>query len=330
MSSSLETESDSSPLALRYPREMPLRGTADRECRPTDRIAPIDPPALPKAGEKGTALICGAMLLSAFLWAYWPTLKQLVGAWDRIPDYSHGYLVVPFALVILWMRRAEYPGLSPALAWGGLLILFFSFALRCVGAHYYFGGVDGWSMLLWLAGTVWFMGGRALLRWALPALGFLFFMIPLPYGMERGLSLPLQHIAAQVSSWILQVLGQTALAEGSTIWVNQTNFEVERACSGLRIFVGILALTYAYLVIVRRSKREQVLLLASAIPVALAANCGRIVLTVLLYQLVSEAASKRFSHDFAGWVMIPFAAALFAIVLWYVRKLLPDEKQELE
>src|SRR5687767_6141004 len=43
--------------------------------------------------------ILGCLSLAAvFLVAYWPVLKELVATWEREPDYSHGYLVVPVAL----------------------------------------------------------------------------------------------------------------------------------------------------------------------------------------------------------------------------------------
>jgi exosortase len=199
--------------------------------------------------------------------------------------------------------------------------------MRYAGARYYFGSVDGWSMLLWLTGTVWFLGGMPLLRWSLPSIGFLFFMIPLPFGVERMLSLPLQRIAASLSTWVLQCLGQPALAEGNTIWLNNHFLEVEQACSGLRIFVGILALAYAYLLFASRSWWERVFLLVSVIPISLTANSARIVMTALLQQYVSGEAAKRFSHDFSGWVMIPFAAGLFGLALWYVRSLIREEEE---
>jgi exosortase len=263
----------------------------------------------------------------AFLWSYWPTFKQLVDSWERIPDYSHGYLVIPLAVVFLWVRRRQFPGMAPNLSWGGLVLMLLSIALRYVGAQFFLGGVDGWSILVWCAGAVWFLGGAAVLRWSLPSIAFLFFMIPLPYGVERWLSLPLQRIAAALSCAILQFFSQPALAEGNTIWLNNINLEVEQACSGLRIFVGILALAYVYLILVRRSWWERIVLLLSVIPVALAANCARIVVTAFLYQYVSGAAAKRFSHDFAGWAMIPLAAGLFALVLWYVGALFREEEE---
>ena len=33
-------------------------------------------------------------------WAYWPNLQYLYTIWDNEPNYSHGILVIPIALVI--------------------------------------------------------------------------------------------------------------------------------------------------------------------------------------------------------------------------------------
>jgi exosortase len=266
-------------------------------------------------------------IVIAAIWSYWPTLRQMVESWERIPDYSHGYLVIPLAIFALWIRRGQFPGIAPVLSWGGCALMLFSIALRYVGAYFFLGAVDGWSMLVWCAGAVWFLCGATVLRWSLPSIMFLFFMIPLPWGVERWLSLPLQRLAALLSCWVLQSLGQPAIAEGNTIWLNSVCLEVEQACSGLRIFVGILALAYAYVILVRRRWWERTVLLISVIPISLGANCARIVVTALLYQYVSGDAAKRFTHDLSGWVMIPFAAGLFALVLWYVGALLRDEEQ---
>jgi exosortase/archaeosortase family protein len=65
-------------------------------------------------------------------------------------------------------------------------------------------------------------------------------------------------------------------------------------------------------------------LLLSALPIALIANSTRIVVTGLLYQYASSEAAQKFSHDVSGWVSIPFAALLFAGVLWYLGKLLRE------
>jgi exosortase len=300
---------------------------------------PSKPDGEPAAGPGGEAIAAhpaakgdwpavaaaGVLLGGVFAWAYWPTLLSLVDAWNTEPDYSHGYFVVPLAIYFLWARRDRFPGVTGRLAWPGLLLIALSMAARMAGALWFISPVDGWSILLWVAGVVWLLGGWRVLWWSAPSVAFLWFMIPLPFQLERGLSLPLQRIASQMSSWVLQFLGQPAFAEGTIIRLgDQEPLNIERACSGLRIFMGIVALAFAYVIITRREWWEKALLLASVLPIALIANSSRIVITGLLYQYVSGEAGRQFAHNSAGWVMIPFAAVLFGLVLLYLDRLMRE------
>ena len=130
-----------------------------------------------------------------------------------------------------------------------------------------------------------------------------------------------------MSCWILQALGQPALPEGHTIILGKNQLEIEQACSGLRIFVGIAAMAFAFAIVLRRAWWEKALPVLSAVPIALMANAARIVATGLLYQLVSGEAGRKFSHDAAGWVMILFAAGLFGLVLLYLSRLVREVEQ---
>jgi exosortase len=263
-------------------------------------------------------------LVATAIWAYWPTLAETVHAWETIPDYSHGYLVLPIAFGFLWARRAEFPKdkLRPSM-WGWALIAT-AIALRLATAYVFIEAIDGWTLPIWVAGVALLLFGGACTRWALPAIIFLWFMFPWPYSAELFLSQPLQGAATKISTAALQILGQPALSEGNVILLGDHKLEVAQACSGLRIFVGIFALAFAYVLFTRRSWWEKALLLASAVPITLVANSTRIVGTALLQQLVSGEAADRFTHDFAGWVMIPFAALLFWLVLKYIDRLLPE------
>jgi hypothetical protein len=40
--------------------------------------------------------------------------------------------------------------------------------------------------------------------------------------------------------------------------------------------------------------------------------------------MVSGEAAHKFSHDLAGWLMLPIAGAMLALVLWYVDKLIQE------
>ena len=148
--------------------------------------------------------------------------------------------------------------------------------------------------------------------------------VPLPFRAERALSVPLQSVAATVSCCFLQMIGEPALAMGSTIIVGDHPLEVERACSGLRIFVGIAALAYAYVVLVRRCWWEKCLLVVAVVPIALISNSMRIVATAYVYQHVSVEAGKKFTHDAAGLAAIVLAFALFGLLLCYLKWLVRD------
>ena len=181
-------------------------------------------------------------------------------------------------------------------------------------------------MVLWVAGVVVAVAGWRVLWWALPSVAFLLFMIPMPFRLEHMFRQPLQDLATRISTATLVMLGQPAIAEANTIRIGEAQFGIVEACSGLRIFVGIAALAFVYAVVVRRSWWIKGLLLAAVLPVTLVANSTRIVVTCLLQIYVSGEASHKFSHDIAGFVMIPFAALLFGLVLWYLGRLIREVK----
>jgi len=123
------------------------------------------------------------------------------------------------------------------------------------------------------------------------------------------------------------ILGLPVLAEGNTLWIGEEQLFVEDACSGLRIFVGIFALAFAFVLFSRWPWWQKALTLVAALPIAIIANVLRIVGIVgtgLLYHWVSGEAGRQFSHDFSGLVMIPIAAAMFWLFVKYLDRLLPE------
>jgi len=271
-----------------------------------------------------SAAIAGVALLASMIWAYWPTLSEVVASWMNEPDYSHGFLVAPIAVVFLWLRRDKCPvdSLHPSVA--GLAALVAVSAVRIAAGMYFLQPLDAWTIPLWIASAVWMVFGLACLRWALPSLAFLWFMFPIPYSAETGLSVPLQAVATKISTFCLVLLGQPALAEGNTIWLGENQLFVEQACSGLRIFVGIFALAFAFVLFSRWAWWQKALALVAALPIAIIANATRIVVTGLLYQWTSGETARHFSHDLSGLVMIPFAAVIFWLFLIYLDSLFPE------
>ncbi len=270
------------------------------------------------------------ILFVAGVWSYWPNIVEMVLLWEKEPDYSHGYLVVPISLAFLWFRRDMFPAdqVKPSYVIG-LLVVLASVGLRTLAARFFYGPIDNWTLMLWVAGCVLTFFGWRVLWWSLPSIAFLGFAMPLPYSLEIAMRLPLQGVATELSTFALVLLGIPAMAEANVIRIGTETYGVEEACSGIRIFFGIAALAFAIVVLARRAWITRLLILLSILPVAIVANSTRIVITCILYQEVGSDAAKRFSHDFAGMLMIPFAAILLGGVLWILTRVLQEREVNL-
>jgi exosortase len=243
----------------------------------------------------------------------------MAARWSREPQYSHGWLVPAFSLGLLWARRdrLDLSACRPS-AWG-LAWLAAGFALRFVGTRYYVDWFDAVSLLPCLAGLIVLAGGSPALRWSGPAIAFLIFMVPLPFRVEHALSLPLQRSATWTSAFAMQVLGLPALPEANLIRLGPRVIEVTAACNGLGMLVTFLALSTAVALASARRPAVRVLIVASAVPIALAANVARIVATGVLLETSGNRAAHVFFHDLAGWFMMPFALVLLAVELALIR-----------
>jgi len=262
---------------------------------------------------------------ACLVWAFLPTLVDLVQTWNSDPQYSHGFLAPIFAALLLWLRRGRLDRAALRPSWGGLAPLAAGVALRLGGAFFYFTWLEQFALLPCAAGIVLLAGGRAAWRWAWPSVLFLIFMIPLPFTVATLLSSPLQTLATVSSAYVMQVIGMPALADGNVILLDDQRIDIAEACSGLRMLMVFFALAVAFVLVVRRPWPDKLTLLASAVPIALVSNIARIVLTGVLFATgVKSAAVHAFFHDAAGWLMMPFALLLFWLELKVLSRLLID------
>ena len=252
-----------------------------------------------------------ALVVAVGLLAYFGGISSAIQIWSRSPDEQHGFLVLPIALLLLYLKRDEFPTEAPRIDFRGCLLLVLAGGLRAYGDTYVRPWMEMWSLPIWIGGVVWLFGGWRIFRWALPSIAFLFFMAPMPGQMQTVAGYPLQIIAATGGGWLLQILGQPAFVSGTTILLGENVLDVERACAGLRMFQGMLAVSIAWSLFSRYSWRRLLSLFAIAPLVAIIVNILRIAVTGLLFQYISGDAAKSFTHDWAGILMIPTGAIVY-------------------
>jgi exosortase len=269
-------------------------------------------------------VVLAGLLGIGLLWAYWPTLREMVERWSTDPRYAHGYLVPAFALALLWLRRDRLEAFAPRPSWGGLALIGAAFALRLAGAYYYVGWFEAASLLPALAGLCVLVWGWQSLRWSWPAIAFLVFMLPLPFRLEGALAYPLQRIATKASTYGLQTLGFPALAEGNVIHLDDVAIGVVEACSGLSMLFTFFAMATGVVLVIRRPWLDKLLIVASAIPIALIVNVMRITVTGVLHETVGSRVANLVFHDLAGWLMMPMALGLLWLELELLARLLVE------
>jgi exosortase len=272
--------------------------------------------------QTGWPLLSLATLLAgALLWAYWPTLLTLAERWTHNAQYSHGFVVPLFSLLVLWLRRGSFPTGPLRPTWWAVPVLLLAAGLRLGAVLLFFGWLDGFSLLLSLAGLVLLLGGWPALRWSWPGLALLVFMLPLPWQIDIILAGPLRRLATVASTFTLQTLGLPALAEGNVIVLEDVKIGVVEACSGLGMLMTFFALSTAVALVVQRPLLDRAVIFLSAIPVGLLMNVARITVTALLYHWADADVARVIFHDVAGWVMMPLALAVLWLELCFLDRL---------
>lgn len=276
-------------------------------------------------GPQGKVLLAGwSALLAVLVWSYFVPLQALVGRWWKEPDYQHCFLVIPFAALLLWLRRDLIAGKKLQGSLWGLALLALCAAMRWASAYFYFALLDPMSLVPCAAGIALLIGGWRALHWAWPSVVFLAFMVPLPGFLAELLSHPLQRAGTIASTYIIQTIGIPAVAHGNVISLSEAELGVVEACSGLRMTMLFVTVCVGAAFLMERSPLEKLIVVLSAAPIALLANVVRIMATAVLHETVSHDAADALFHDLAGWFMMPLAVVFLWTDLWLLSHVLVD------
>lgn len=289
---------------------------------------PGDPPR--SSWRRTGTLARAAVVLAALVASYAPNLRTLIQRWSSEPNYSHGFLVIPIALAIAWQRRdrLDWDRIRPnALGWVALLAVL---GYRAFLYEHNEQWIEGFTLILALGSLVLLFGGWPLLRWSLPALGFLAFMLPLPPRLNLILAARLQQLATLGSTALLQAMALPVLAQGNVIFIGAERLEVAQACNGLSMLMSFVTLVTALVILLaaERPLWERAVLLASSIPIALIVNILRIAATAWAYHLLGAERGEQIAHDVAGWAMMPVALVLVLVEMGLLSWVIVESEPE--
>ena len=253
--------------------------------------------------------------------AYHAIIPVMVKQWYTDENYSHAFLVPFIAGYFLYLRRDSLKAASVSPWNPGLAVIILGLVQLTFGflAGEYFTMRS--SMIVLLAGIVLFLFGLEVFRQTLLPLGYLLFMVPLPYIVYNAVAFPLKLFVTRVSVHVLKLIGIVVVREGNIIMFPSITLEVADACSGMRSLVSLIALAVAYAFFKKTTTTGRSIIIASAVPIAVFTNSLRVIVTGVLAQRWGAEAASGFFHEFAGLFVFVVAMA----VLMGIGRLVKEE-----
>jgi exosortase A len=240
------------------------------------------------------------ILLGLWLLSFYPVYPYLVQTWLNHSDNSHGILVPFVTLFFIWQKKEELVTARISNSNWGAVLLIISLGIYLLS---YAGGIAVVSrsmIVLSLMGIVLFIFGKEIFSILTFPLLFLLFMVPIPDSLLNLVSFPLQMYATKIAYVLINFFSIPVYREGNMLYFAQTQLEVAEACSGIRSIISFFMLSAIFTYMLNKGKTRKIVLLASAIPLALFMNIIRITGTGILAHFYGSKIALGFLHEFSG------------------------------
>jgi exosortase A len=253
-------------------------------------------------------LMLGLSLLALTVLAR-STIVDMVTIWWTSATFTHGLLVFPMCAWLAWRERDRWRVLRPTPAWLALLPLMSLLALWvvsrevdvAVGEHFAFVGLLG--TLGWLH-----LGHRVMLTLWFPAF---FMLFAVPFG--EGLIPLLMEFTADFTVGAVRLTGIPVFRDGTFFSMPRGDFEVAKACSGIRYVIASLALGTLYAYFSYRSAWRRAVFVLAALLVPIVANGIRAYGIVMIAHFSNMRAAVGIDHLIYGWLF--FGVVIF-LLFW--------------
>ena len=231
-----------------------------------------------------------------------PGIQVLAGVWSHVEYASHGYLVPFVALWAATAHRVELAELPRRPIRGGMILLALVAGAYLVAMLFRNPTALGLLAVATVVVTVLALRGP---EWASTlrfSLGYLLFMVPLPVALVTPVIVQLQIWVSTVAVRILQLAGLPILREGNVLMLpGDLSLFVAEACSGITSLITLIPIGVFIAYFTEGVFWRRAVIVAAVIPIALAGNLLRVILTVLLsIEVGVEYATEGPLHEWAG------------------------------
>jgi exosortase A len=250
------------------------------------------------------------LVIALVLTLYRETALAMVTIWYRSETFTHGFVVLPIVLWLVWRKRAQLATMTPRanpyllVPLAGLALLWLLGDLVAVNS------VTQLSMVAILVLAVPAILGIPVAAVIAFPLAFMFFAVPIgEFVMPQ-----LMDWTAEFTILALRASGIPVFREGLNFVIPSGHWSVVEACSGVRYLIASLTVGTLYAYLNYQSTRRRLLFVAVAILVPVVANWMRAYMIVMLGHLSGNTLAVGVDHLIYGWVFFGIVILLMFFI----------------
>lgn len=271
--------------------------------------------------------------LCALSIAFW--LHPLVGTFRLAlanDAYTHILLILPLSAALIYLDSKYLdskalrtdPQSSPRI---GAALLALALLTGCYARWGMVAAPDDVRLSLgmlalvtwWIASVLLCFGTSTFQSFLFP-LCFLFLMVPIPTSALNWIVEFLQYQSAFAARILFRAVGVPVTQDGIILSIPNLDIEVARECSSIRSSLMLIVTTMVLAHLFLRSWGRKVVLVAAAIPLAVAKNGLRIFVIAELGTRVDAGFLEGNLHHHGGIVFLAIALVIVIGLIWILRR----------
>ncbi len=257
--------------------------------------------------QKAIASVFAAV--AALLFIYRDAAEYTVRTWTDNGTYTHGFLIFPISIWLIWRKRKALSACTPNPCHSGIIAVILFALLWQLGHQAGAMVVEQYSVVLMIIASVWTLLGTVVFRQIAFPMFFLLFAVP----FGEALIPQMMNFTANFTVAALKLTGIPVYREGTFFSLPTGNWSVVEACSGLRYFVSSLTLGTLYAYLSYRSITRRLIFIAISALTPVIANGLRAYMIVMIGHLSGMRLAVGVDHIIYGWL---FFGIVMLLLFW--------------
>ncbi len=256
------------------------------------------------------ALVVLVLLLVWVLYLYRDTAVAMVTIWEQSETFTHGFLVPPIVLWLIWRKRALLAAQPVQPAFWVLVPMAGAAFVWLLGDLVAVNSVTQLALVALIVLAVPAVLGLGVARIIIFPLAYLFFAVPIgEFVMPQ-----LMEWTANFTVIAVRLSGVPVYREGLQFVIPSGNWSVVEACSGVRYLIASITVGTLFAYLNYQSASRRVLFIIVSILVPIVANWLRAYMIVMLGHLSGNTVAVGFDHLIYGWVFFGIVIMLMFFI----------------